>query len=161
MTAIAIWFVIIVLFIFSYIGLLYPVIPSVLLIWGGFLLYNFGLSSEKIGVFFWIVMIIFTFLLIISDIIANSYFVKRFGGSKRGEQGAAVAVIVGSFIIPPFGILIVPFIVVFMIEIMQKRTFIQAFRASVGSLIGFLGSTLAKFAIQTLMMIWFLIVILF
>src|SRR5699024_6713505 len=65
------------------------------------------------------------------------------------------------FIIPPFGIFILPFIVVFMIEILQKRTVTQAFRASVGSLIGFLGSSLAQIAIQTIMIIWFLIAILF
>lgn len=161
MTAVFIWIVIIGLFIFSYIGLLYPIIPSVILIWIGFLLYYFLLAGNDLTLIFWIAMGILTILLIISDIIANSYFVKRFGGSKLGEQGAAIAVIIGSFIIPPFGIFILPFIVVFMIEILQKRTVTQAFRASVGSLIGFLGSSLAKIAIQTIMIIWFLIAIFF
>ena len=38
----------------------------------------------------------------------NKYFVNRFGGSKLGEYAALIGVIVGCFVIPPFGIIIVP-----------------------------------------------------
>src|SRR5690625_409539 len=87
MTAVFIWIVIIGLFIFSYIGLLYPIIPSVILIWIGFLLYHFLLAGNDLTFVFWIAMGILTILLIISDIIANSYFIIRFGGSKlRSEE---------------------------------------------------------------------------
>ncbi len=143
--------------------MIYPIIPSVLLLWGGFLLYHFFLSGsgDDLTMMFWIGMLILTLLIIISDIIANSYFVKRFGGSKWGERGAAIAVIVGSFIIPPFGILIIPFIVVFIIEMLQRRTPLQALRASIGSLIGFLGGAISKVVIQATMIIWFLITIIF
>lgn len=103
---------------------------------------------------------IFTVVLVLADIIANSYFVKRFGGSKWGERGAAVAVIFGSFIIPPFGIIILPFLVVFFIEILQSKTVGEAIRASIGSLLGFLGGALAKIVIQMIMIIWFFIVVL-
>jgi len=106
-------------------------------------------------------MIAFTIILLLADIIANSYFVKKYGGSKWGERGAAVAVIVGSFIIPPFGILVVPFAVVLLIEMMQKRTINEALRASFGSLIGFLSGTFAKVVLQFVMIVWFFIVVLF
>lgn len=82
-------------------------------------------------------MAIFTLFLFLADILANSYFVKKYGGSKWGERGAVVAVIVGSFIIPPFGILIVPFITVFVIELLQQRPPNDAIKASIGSLLGF------------------------
>lgn len=106
-------------------------------------------------------MIIFTVILIISDIIANSYFVKKFGGSKWGERGAAVAVIVGSFIMPPFGIIFVPILTVITIELIQKQTMEKAIFASIGSFIGFLGGAIAKIIIQLIMIIWFCIVIIF
>src|SRR5699024_12484171 len=120
MTAVFIWIVIIGLFIFSYIGLLYPIIPSVILIWIGFLLYHFLLAGNDLTFVFWIAMGILTILLIISDIIANSYFVKRLGGSNLGEQGAAIAVSIGACIISWFGIFILILIFVFMIEFLQS-----------------------------------------
>ncbi|OZU89008.1 hypothetical protein CIL03_08300 [Virgibacillus indicus] len=160
MLDIVIWIVIIALFILSFAGIIFPIIPSVLVLWVGFILYHFIISSNELNVFFWIIMIVFTVILIIADIIANSYFVKKFGGSKWGERGAAIAVIVGSFIIPPFGILIVPFAVVFIIEMLQKKTVKDAFRASIGSLIGFLGGAFAKVVIQIVMIAWFFVVVL-
>lgn len=154
-----IWIVIIGLFIISFIGLLYPIIPSSLIIWIGFLLYHFMINGNVLSSVFWIVMGVFTVVLILSDIVMNSYFVKRFGGSKSGERGAGVAVIISSFIIPPFGILIIPPIVVLVIEMLHNRTFKEAFLASTGSLIGFLGGMLAKVIIQLIMIIWFIIVV--
>ncbi|WP_164214573.1 DUF456 domain-containing protein [Virgibacillus sp. YIM 98842] len=159
MLDILIWIIIIILFILSFAGVIFPIIPSVLVIWVGFLLYHFVLNPNELDLFFWIAMIVFTIILILADVIANSYFVKKYGGSKWGERGAAVAVIVGSFIMPPFGILIVPFAVVFLIEMMQRRTTTEALRASFGSLIGFLSGTFAKVVLQFVMIVWFFIVI--
>src|SRR5690625_6492591 len=106
MVDVIIWIIIIVLFIASYLCLIYPVLPSSLFIWIGFLLYYFLINNMDFGWLFWSAMALFTILLLFADIIANSYFVKRYGGSKWGERGAAIAVIVGSFIISPFGIII-------------------------------------------------------
>ncbi|AVQ97947.1 DUF456 domain-containing protein [Oceanobacillus sp. M65] len=161
MLDIIIWIAISVLFILSFVGIIFPIVPSVLVIWGGFLLYHFVLNSNELNAVFWTVMIVLTVVLIVSDIIANSYFVKKYGGSKWGERGAAIAVIIGSFIIPPFGIIIIPFAAVFIIEMIQKRTAQEALLASVGSLIGFLGGAVAKVVIQLVMIIWFIIVVIF
>ena len=161
MLDILIWLAIIGLFLLSFIGMIYPIIPSSLLIWVGFILYHFFINNEELTLRFWIIMAVFTVILIVADIIVNSYFVKRFGGSKWGERGAGVAVIVGSFIMPPFGILIIPPITVLVIEILQKRTFGEAILASLGSFIGFLSGTFAKVVIQLIMIIWFIIVIIF
>ncbi|MFD2044312.1 DUF456 domain-containing protein [Ornithinibacillus salinisoli] len=158
---IAIWIVIIILFLLSFIGVIFPLIPSVLVLWVGFLLYHFVINGNELNFVFWTVMFVFTVVLIVADIIANSYFVKKFGGSKWGERGAAIAVIIGSFIYPPFGIIIIPFLAVFVIEMMQKRSSQEAIRASIGSLLGFLGGTFAKIFIQLIMIIWFFIVVIF
>lgn len=161
MLEVIIWIIIIALFIVSFAGVIFPIIPSVLVLWIGFLLYHFVINANELNLTFWIAMAVFTIILIGADIIANSYFVKKYGGSKWGERGAAVAVIVGSFIIPPFGIIVVPFVAVFVIELMQKRTIQDAFKASIGSLIGFLGGALAKIVIQCIMIVWFFVVLLF
>ncbi|WP_067726363.1 DUF456 domain-containing protein [Oceanobacillus damuensis] len=161
MLDVIIWIIIAALFILSFVGVIFPIVPSVLVLWGGFLLYQFVLDGNELNTLFWMVMILFTVLLFAADIIANSYFVKRYGGSKWGERGAAVAVIVGSFITPPFGIIYVPFIVVFIIETIQRRTLKEAFRASLGSLFGFLGGSFAKIVIQLIMIIWFFMLVWF
>ncbi|WP_101843690.1 DUF456 domain-containing protein [Halobacillus sp. Marseille-P3879] len=152
-----VWIVIILLFIASFASLIFPIIPGPLVIWGGFLAYQFLIDGERLSLVFWLAMIVLTILLIVSDIIANSYFVKKYGGSKWGERAAAVGVIIGSFIIPPFGIIIIPFTTVLIVELLQKKSAEEAGKAAVGSLFGFLSGSLAKIIIQLFMIIWFII----
>ncbi len=151
-----IWLLIIISFILSFVGIIYPIIPSPLVLWIGFLLYYFLINNDLSG-FFWLAMIILTIILIVSDIIANSYFVKKYGGSKWGERVAGIGVIVGSFIVPPFGIIIVPFFAVIVVEMLQKRSTEEALRAAIGSLLGFLGGAISKVVIQLVMIGWFFV----
>lgn len=155
------WLLIIIMFVIAFIGLIKPIIPSVLFLWIGYFIYHFAIDSSKLSWVFWTVMILFTVFMILSDIIMNSYFVKKFGGSKLGETIAAVGVIIGCFVFPPFGIIIVPFILVFVSEIIQKSDISAALNASIGSLLGFLTSTIAKALIMIVMVIWFFIDIIF
>ncbi|WP_163529990.1 DUF456 domain-containing protein [Halobacillus ihumii] len=154
---ILIWIIIIALFLASFASIIFPIIPGPLVLWLGFLAYFFFINGEELSVLFWIGMVILTVILIVADIIANSYFVKRYGGSKWGERFAAIGVIVGSFIIPPFGLIILPFILVLIVELVQKRSTEEAFKASLGSLFGFLSGSVAKVVIQLIMIIWFFI----
>lgn len=151
------WLFIILMFVIAFIGLIKPIIPSVLFLWIGYFIYHFAIDSSKLSWVFWTVMILFTVFMFLSDIIMNSYFVKKFGGSKRGEIMAAIGVIIGCFVFPPFGILIVPFVLVLITEMIQKNNFGSALNASIGSLIGFLTSTIAKALIMVVMVVWFFI----
>ncbi|MBM7571152.1 DUF456 domain-containing protein [Aquibacillus albus] len=151
-----IWLLIIACFILSFVGIIFPLVPSPLVLWIGFLLHFFFLEGNLSGLF-WGAMVILTIILVVSDIIANSYFVKKYGGSKWGERIAAVGVIVGSFIVPPFGIIVVPFVAVLITELLQKRSPQESVRAAIGSLLGFLGGSIAKVVIQTIMIVWFFI----
>lgn len=155
------WLLIIIMFVIAFIGLIKPIIPSVLFLWIGYFIYHFAIDSSKLSWVFWTVMILFTVFMILSDIIMNSYFVKKFGGSKLGETMAAVGVIIGCFVFPPFGIIIIPFILVFVSEIIRKSDISAALNASIGSLLGFLTSTIAKALIMVVMVIWFFIDIIF
>ncbi len=156
---IIIWILIIAAFLLSFVGIIFPLVPGTIMLWVGFLLYAFLIGTEALSTFFWISMVILTIVLFASDIVANSYFVKKYGGTKWGERAAAIGVIVGSFVIPPFGILVVPFIAVFVVELIQKRTTTEAWKASFGSLMGFLGGSFAKVIIQLIMIIWFIVAV--
>ncbi|MEC3884634.1 DUF456 domain-containing protein [Halobacillus sp. HZG1] len=152
---ILIWVIIIACFIASFASVIFPIIPAPLVLWIGFLAYAFFINGSGLSVFFWIGAVVLTILLIVSDIIANSYFVKKYGGSKWGERSAAIGVIIGSFVIPPFGIIVIPFVLVIVVELVQKRSSEEAFKAAIGSLFGFLSGTVAKIIIQAILIIWF------
>lgn len=155
------WLVVFVLFGLSFVALIYPVLPSVTAVWAGFLIYHFFINSGELTAFFWIAMVILTIILTLADVFASSLSVKKYGGSSLGEKGAALAVIVGSFIFPPFGIIILPFIVVLILEMRQGRSIQESLRASIGSVVGFLTGQLAEAAIQLAMIMWFFFTIWF
>ncbi|MDL4841106.1 DUF456 domain-containing protein [Aquibacillus rhizosphaerae] len=151
------WLLITVCFVLSFVGVIFPLVPSPLVLWVGFLLYFFFINGDNLSWVFWTAMAFLTIVLIVADIIANSYFVKKYGGSKWGERTAAIAVIVGSFVFPPFGIIAIPFIAVLVVELVQQRSTEQSFQAAIGSLLGFLGGAFAKVFIQVVMIVWFFI----
>ena len=145
------WLIVIVLFALSFIGLVFPIIPSSIALWLGFVIYHFFINQSELTLTFWLMMTVLTAILIISDFIASRYFVNRFGGSKKGEYAAMVGLVFGVFILPPVGIIIVPFLTVMLIELAEQRSFKEAFYSSIGSLIGFLSGMAIKVIIQLLM----------
>lgn len=155
------WLLVIGFFVLSFIGLVFPVLPSVFAVWIGFLIYHFFINSQALGGFFWVSMIILTVILLLADVLASSLAVRKFGGSKKGERVAAISVILGSFITPPYGIIWVTFVAVFLTEFFERENFEAAIKSSVATLIGFLSGQFAEGVIQFIMIIWFFITILF
>ncbi|MFJ7930685.1 DUF456 domain-containing protein [Peribacillus sp. NPDC096448] len=155
------WGLTIVLFALSFVGIIYPIIPSVVAIWGGFAVYQFLINPDELSLWFWISMVVLSGVLIAADIIANSYFVKKYGGAKISETIAAIATIVGSFVFPPFGIILVPFLAVLVSELIIQKDIMQATKVGFATIIGFLGGSLAKVLIQLLMIVWFILAVIF
>ena len=56
-----------------------------------------------------------------------------------------------------FGIIIVPFIAVLIVELVQDFDFGKALKASIGSVVAFLASSVAQALIMFIMVIWFFI----
>lgn len=155
-----IWSVIIILFITSFIGLFIPFFPAILFIWIGFFLYEFIINGPPLSIMFWVSMAILTMFIFVSDFLTNKYFVGKFGGSKQSEWGAIIAFIVGLFVYPPIGIIVLPFVTVFIIEYFQANSTKHAFRSAMGTIIAFFSSIFVKGFVQLIMIIWFLIVVL-
>lgn len=149
------WLLVTVSFILAFVSLVVPVIPGVLMMWLGFLIYHFAIDSTTLSWFFWTVMVIITALMLVSDYVAGGYFVKRYGGSQAGEITALISVIVGSFTFPPFGIILFPLVTVFIVELLVVQDMRKAMDASLGSLLGFLASTFAKLVMLIVMTVWF------
>lgn len=154
------WIVVVLLFLLSIAGIFLPVLPDTILLWAGFLLYHFFIADPGAGLpaSFWWGMVVLSILLYGADLLTNMYFVKRYGGSKWSSIAAAVGIVLGIFVFPPFGMLILPFVFVVLVELMvQKQTMERAVKAGVGSLIGFLGSAVVKVILQVAMIVWFFI----
>ena len=151
------WLLIIFAFILAFVGLIKPVIPSVLMLWVGFLIYQFAFNNGELSWIFYVSMIVLTVLMFISDFAMNKYFVNNYGGSKISEYVALIGVLVGCFVFPPFGIIIIPFVAVFAVELMQDFDVNKAFKASLGSIVAFLTSNIAKAIIMFIMIVWFFI----
>ncbi|QPC46890.1 DUF456 domain-containing protein [Mangrovibacillus cuniculi] len=155
------WIIISLLFAIAFIGLVYPIIPSVIFIFGGFLFYGFVFSFEPFGVLFWIIQGLLFILLLGADTLSNLVGVKKFGGTKAGMWGSTIGLLIGPFIIPILGILIGPFAGAVIAElVIHKRPISEAVKVGVGSLVGFLTSVVTKGIIQLIMVGYFLFVVL-
>lgn len=155
------WVIIVACFIVSFIGLVYPIIPSVLVIWAGVAVYHFGINSEELSWISWTMFVLLTVVLFVADYLANLHFVDRAGGSKWGMRAATVGLIVGSFVIPPFGVIIVPFVLVLLAELVQKKSFSESLKVAFATLIAILSGTFAKGVIQLIMIIVFVVDVIF
>ncbi|MBD8522014.1 DUF456 domain-containing protein [Lysinibacillus sp. FSL R7-0073] len=154
------WILVVACFIISFVGLVYPIIPGVLFLVGGFLLYGLFFSFSELSWWFWIIEILFVVLLFGADTLANAFGIKKFGGSNAGMWGSTIGLLFGPFVIPVAGILIGPFLGAVIAElIVEKRTFSEAVKSGIGSLVGFLTSTIVKAVIQIVMIIVFFIAI--
>ena len=102
-------------------------------------------------------LLILTLLLFLADYFANLHFVDKAGGSKWGMRVATIGLIVGSFVIPPIGVIIVPFALVLIVEMMQKKSFQESLKVAFATFMAFLSGTLAKVIIQLIMIVVFVL----
>jgi uncharacterized protein YqgC (DUF456 family) len=154
------WSIISILFIIGFVGLVYPIIPSVLFLLAGYILYGVFFSFDPFGWFFWLIQSFFIILLFVADYIANMIGVQKYGGSKAGIWGSTIGLLVGPFIIPFLGILIGPFIGAVGAELLvNKRDFKNSLKIGFGSVVGFISSVITKAIVQTLMIVYFLLVV--
>lgn len=145
------------MFVVAYIGLIYPIIPSVLFIVAGFLLYGLFFDFTELSWLFWIIQGLFTILLFGADYVSNLLGVKKFGGSKAAIWGSTIGLLIGPFVIPLLGIIIGPFIGAVVAELLfNKKELKSSLNAGIGSLIGFISGVFAKGLIQTMMIAYFL-----
>lgn len=155
------WSVIIALFVIAFVGLIYPVIPSVLFILAGFIIYGFAFTFEPFNWFFWLVQALFVVLLFGADYLSNLIGVKKFGGSKAGVWGSTIGLLIGPFVIPAFGIILGPFIGAVIAELLvHKKGFIEAIKIGFGSVVGFVSSVITKGIVQAVMIAYFLLLVL-
>jgi uncharacterized protein YqgC (DUF456 family) len=135
------------------IGCLVPVLPGPPLSFLGLIL----LHLTRFGQFATSTLIILgsiAVLVTVLDYIVPIWGTRKFGGSKYGTKGATIGLIIG-FFLGPLGIILGPLIGAFVGEMIFKDDLNYAFKASFGSLLGFLTSIGLKLAASFVMTFYF------
>jgi len=126
-------------------GSFMPILPGAPISWVGLLLLHFTevipMDLTYLGVTLFIAILVF-----VLDYIIPAIATKKFGGSKYGVLGTTLGLIFGLFI-PPFGIIIGPFLGAYIGEMLYQNNSKIATKAAFGSLVGFLTSSFLKFLV--------------
>jgi uncharacterized protein YqgC (DUF456 family) len=140
---------------------LFPVIPSIPLIFLTMLVYGMIEGFKHVTTGFLIAMLILTVGSFLIDNLAGWYGSKKYGASTSGAVGALIGGLLGVFISPEIGIFIGPVIGTITVElIFNRRTFQEACRMGLGTLLGLLSGSIARFIIALAMVIAFMIKVL-
>jgi uncharacterized protein YqgC (DUF456 family) len=145
------WLLVIALFIVGMIGTVYPVLPSVLAIYGAFFIYGWLISFKPFGIWFWLIQTLIVAIIVIADYAVSAYGVKRFGGSRASMIGSTIGLIIGPFVIPAFGLIIGPFLGAVIGELIRGTEWKLAIKAGIGSVLGFFSSVAVKIVLQLIM----------
>lgn len=127
-------------------GSILPALPGPPLSWAGMLLLYFwggtNGAGEKMSLTILLVMLGVTVLVSVLDYVVPAYLTKVTGGTKYAERGALAGLIIGAFIIPPFGMIILSFVGAFVCEIYYaSKNTAEALKSAFGSFLGFIVGT--------------------
>lgn len=144
-------------FLVGFLGLIIPVIPDLVVIWLGVLIYAIGTKFSEISATTVILLGILSATTYLIDYASTVLGAKKYGASRRGMIGAIVGGIVGFFSFPPFGFLIGAILgIIFAEVIISGRTTKEGIRASKGAFLGFTLGFLIKIVIASVIIAIFL-----
>lgn len=131
-------------------GVILPILPGIPLIAGAGLLYGILTGFEKITLEIILVFAGFTAVGLVIDYITNYFSVRKMGGGRAGAVGAVIGAFVGIFI-HWLAIIILPFVLAVLFELLAGKHKKQAIRAGFGSFIGIVLGGLSRFTIGCVM----------
>ena len=144
------------------VGSFLPVIPGPPIGWLGLLvLYLWGsgtnMSGDSLSLAVLMIWMIVMIAVTIVDYLVPPLITKKMGGSKYAEKGSVIGMLLG-IVFTPIGMVLGSFLGAFTAEYMvAKRPFTDAFKAAVGSFLGFILGTGLK-AVTSVLILWQIIV---
>ena len=129
------------------VGSFLPIIPGPVTSWLGILLLNLTSAVE-----FNLNFVLITFTVAVSvgilDYIIPILGVKKLGGSRSGQIGTTVGLIVALVILGPIGIIVGPFLGALLGEMTTNKSFQNSLKPAFGSFIGVIAGSVIKFLIS-------------
>lgn len=154
------WTVIILLFVIGYAGLIVPLLPGAPLQLIGFLIYHFAIDNQVLGTSFWVGAILLNIIILAVDYLSGGIATRAYGGSRYASWAAIAGALIFPFILTPLvGLIVGPFIAVFIVELLQRKGWRGALKASFGTFVGFVGGILVKGILMTGLIAWFFILL--
>ena len=143
------------LVILGIIGSVLPVLPGPITGWLGLLLLfltnAIPINYYLLGITFFVAL-----LILILDYIIPGIGAKKFGGSKKGANGATLGLIIGLLLPIPLGFVIGAFAGAFIGELIHDpKDLKRAIKSAFGSFIGFLASTTMKLFVSVIFFVIF------
>ncbi len=128
------------------VGTVLPVLPGVLLVFGGLFLAAWAEGFARVGMVGLAIIGILAALAFVADFVASLLGAKRVGASPRALVGASIGGVVGIFFGIP-GILLGPFLGAVLGELWARGGLKQAGKVGVGTWVGLLVAAVAKVVI--------------
>jgi hypothetical protein len=154
---IILWILALILVIGGMVGLVFPVLPGVPILFTGLLVAAWAEDFTYVGTKTLIVLGILTILSYAFDFLAGAFGARRFGASRRAVIGATLGAIVGLFFGVP-GILLGPFVGAVLGELSNHSDLKVAGKAGMGATLGLALGVAAKLALAFAMLGLFIIV---
>lgn len=136
-------------------GTLLPILPGILLMWAGTIVYGFSVGWGGTG----ITVVLLSTALTIAALIAGVMLPKRAaedsGASRRSQWAAAIGAIIGFFVIPVIGIVIGAVVGIGASEYLITRDWELTKQSTMATAKGFGISALAQFMIGfSILLLW-------
>jgi uncharacterized protein YqgC (DUF456 family) len=142
------------------VGTVLPVLPGVLLVFGGLFLAAWAEGFTRVGAAGLTIIGILAALAFAADFVASLLGAKRVGASPRALLGASLGGIIGVFFGIP-GLLLGPFLGAVLGELWARGGLAKAGKVGIGTWIGLLVAAVAKVVIAFAMIATFLAFYLF
>lgn len=144
----------IILIVIGILGCIIPMLPGVPLNYVGIILLHLTSRVEFSTEFLimWGIVVIAVQLL---DYYIPIWGTKKLGGGSKGAWGCTIGVILGLFIIPPYGIIILPFLGAVAGELIDNKEINVALKAGFGAFLGFLTGTLLKLIVAIILSFYY------
>ena len=129
------------------IGSFLPIIPGPVTAWLGILLLNLT-SVVEFNLNFILITLTVAISVGILDYIIPILGVKKLGGTRSGQIGTTVGLILALIILGPIGIIIGPFLGALLGEMSEKKSFQDSIKPAFGSFVGVIAGSVIKFLIS-------------
>ena len=138
------------IFMFSLVGSLLPVVPGSFIVWLGVIVHRLWMGADASVT--WKIVILTGILTLfgqIVDFLMGIWGARKFGASWKGAVGAFVGAFVGFFVPPPlFWLIVGPIAGAVVGELAAGRTFREGGKAGVGTVVGGIIAFALKFGIS-------------
>lgn len=145
-----VWLILaLVLLLAGLIGSVAPVLPGPPLVYGGMLLLQLR-ATPPFTTSFLVVWALIVIVVTVLDYVIPVYGTRTFGGTRYGVWGCTIGLLIGIWF-GPLGVILGPLLGAFVGELMGRADAATAWRAALGSFVGFLFSTLLKLIVCCVM----------